>query len=402
MNITEFRAQYPQYDTLPDDDLATRLYQKHYADKLTPEDFGARFGVAPVLAAPVTPGSGGIAGVNEALSAIQAATAPPAPQETPAIPTEPFPTKGIMQTGPGLGDMLSALMPEAPQDGQFGYTGRGGVRARQAAEQRAITNAVQTLYPDVTGEVLAKAPGAGVRAAPEQTAFRQALDSLFGNPDAVPVGGDPNVALYLAGRQVGLDDAGDGRRFDAPTTAKRAREQIGPAEGVATRGAKDFTAGAIQTGGGLLGYAARMTGSNALREGQLKVTQQAADLMPSDQNFLDNLAAGAGSTTTFFVPGMGLAKGAQAVASVSPRMGLWLGSGAAAGMEAAVEAGAVYEQMMADGKGEKAAAKAADRAFWQNAGLLAVTNKLGLFGDTGGQLTLRTLGAAFEGGQEGV
>lgn len=43
MNIAEFRQQFPQYDGIPDGQLADKLYQKHYAGKIAREEFDARF-----------------------------------------------------------------------------------------------------------------------------------------------------------------------------------------------------------------------------------------------------------------------------------------------------------------------------------------------------------------------
>ncbi|GAG18990.1 unnamed protein product, partial [marine sediment metagenome] len=50
MNIDQFRQTYPQYDTVPDAELASRLHRKFYADKLDFTDFADKFGVtvAPV------------------------------------------------------------------------------------------------------------------------------------------------------------------------------------------------------------------------------------------------------------------------------------------------------------------------------------------------------------------
>lgn len=57
MNITEFRQQYPQYSAIPDDQLAERLYQKHYAGKIAREDFDAKFlgAVPPPAGGPTDP-----------------------------------------------------------------------------------------------------------------------------------------------------------------------------------------------------------------------------------------------------------------------------------------------------------------------------------------------------------
>lgn len=50
MNIAEFRQQYPQYNAIPDGQLAERLYQKHYAGKISQDEFNSKFLGAPVPA----------------------------------------------------------------------------------------------------------------------------------------------------------------------------------------------------------------------------------------------------------------------------------------------------------------------------------------------------------------
>jgi hypothetical protein len=42
MNIQEFRAQYPEYGDMPDQQLADSLYQKHYAD-MDRKEFDSKF-----------------------------------------------------------------------------------------------------------------------------------------------------------------------------------------------------------------------------------------------------------------------------------------------------------------------------------------------------------------------
>ena len=39
VNLAEFRAQYPQYDSDPDDDLSHGLWRKFYSDRLPNGDF---------------------------------------------------------------------------------------------------------------------------------------------------------------------------------------------------------------------------------------------------------------------------------------------------------------------------------------------------------------------------
>ena len=148
----------------------------------------------------------------------------------------------------------------------------------------------------------------------------------------------------------------------------------------------------------MVGYLARLAdGDPRIRGAAADIGAKAADLMPADPNFIDTVAAGFGSTAAFFVPGAGIARGAEALARTAQRMALWLGSGAAAGMEAAAEAGSVYEQLLREGRSPDEAARIADRVFWANTALVTLTDRYGLFGEQGGQLMRRALGAVNEG-----
>lgn len=70
MKIREFRKQYPQYDDIPDQELATKLHAKSYSD-MPFEDFAQRFGVT-AEAAPKA--SGPSKALGAAREAIQGAT----------------------------------------------------------------------------------------------------------------------------------------------------------------------------------------------------------------------------------------------------------------------------------------------------------------------------------------
>jgi hypothetical protein len=185
-----------------------------------------------------------------------------------------------------------------------------------------------------------------------------------------------------------------------PKSGKAVLEEVGARQNLLERGLRDIEAGALHTGAGLAGFLAGYTGDEGYRQVQGALKTHAQDLMPADPKFLDELAAGFGSTVTFLIPGLGVMTGASAVARVAPRMALWLGSAASGGLEAAVEAGAVYDDLRERGFSHAEAVKRAEAAFWTNAALVTVTNRLGLFGERGGQLMRRSLSAVMEGGQE--
>ena len=123
-------------------------------------------------------------------------------------------------------------------------------------------------------------------------------------------------------------------------------------------------------------------------------------LSPDDPNFVDALASGIGSMATFFVPGMATAKIMQGIAKASPTLALWAGTGVHTVLEAGVEAGNSYAELSKAGYSEAEAATRANRVFWQNMALLAVTNKLGIYGEGRGIPKRSVMSALMEGTQE--
>ncbi len=118
-----------------------------------------------------------------------------------------------------------------------------------------------------------------------------------------------------------------------------------------------------------------------------------------DPKFSDQVAEGFGSMATFFLPGMGITKGVQAV-SFFPRFAAWLGVSASTALEATVEAGSTYKQAIENGYGEKSASDSATATFWGNIPTIAITNKLGLFGEMGSKFSQVIVSGAMEGLQE--
>lgn len=122
------------------------------------------------------------------------------------------------------------------------------------------------------------------------------------------------------------------------------------------------------------------------------------ELQADNPDIIDEVASGIGSSLIFFLPGMGVARGANSLAAVTPRLAAWLGAGVSAGMEAFTEAGGTYRDVLQTA--ENAAKKAGDaysqelqrtrdiekangaatKTFWMNLPLLMLTNKMsGLF-----------------------
>lgn len=118
-----------------------------------------------------------------------------------------------------------------------------------------------------------------------------------------------------------------------------------------------------------------------------------------DPDFTSKVSAGAGSMATFMIPGLGIARGVNAL-SAMPRLATWLGVSASSVMEASVEAGGAYNKMIAKGMDHKEASTAATKDFWLNLPVLVYTNKFGIFGEGGGMILKGLKSASGEAVQE--
>lgn len=106
-----------------------------------------------------------------------------------------------------------------------------------------------------------------------------------------------------------------------------------------------------------------------------------AGITPENQTFFNKVAEGAGSALTFFIPGIGVAKGTTVLSSVSPRIAMMFGGSASASLEAMSEAGSVFDEVK-EKEGFEKATENATKTFLANAILLAVTNHFGIFNPT--------------------
>lgn len=131
-----------------------------------------------------------------------------------------------------------------------------------------------------------------------------------------------------------------------------------------------------------------------------KIEQWSDYIRPEQPEFVDKLAQGVGSALTFYIPGVGVAKGVNLFAKVSPALALFFGGSAAAALESASEAGTVYEENVETGKSKDTAAEKASNTFWANVVLVGITNRLGVFGDSATRLKRVLASAGFEGLQE--
>lgn len=117
-------------------------------------------------------------------------------------------------------------------------------------------------------------------------------------------------------------------------------------------------------------------------------------------NFRDVVYGGAGSMATFFIPGLGVSKGVGALAKVSPKIAAWAGAGAGGTLEAMTEGGQVYRDVLGKTGDIREAEGAATETFWWNVPLIVLTNKIGIFGESGGPFKGAVVSSQVEGFQE--
>jgi len=160
--------------------------------------------------------------------------------------------------------------------------------------------------------------------------------------------------------------------------------------------------GALGTAEGLIGGVEWISGSETAKELANVAKAWREELAPEDPTFVDEIAMGVGSMATFFIPGIGVARGAEAVALLAPKLAVWAGVGVSSALEAMTEAGLGFRETLQDTKDVKKAEDAAGKTFWMNMVLLPITNKLGIFGEKGGKVRKAIMSALMEGSQEGA
>ena len=131
-----------------------------------------------------------------------------------------------------------------------------------------------------------------------------------------------------------------------------------------------------------------------------KTEQWANAVRPENPDFIDQLNQGIGSALTFFIPGVGVARGVTFLARVSPAMALFFGNVASSALESASEAGTVYDENIDKGKNKEEASNEAEKTFWANSVLILVTNKFGVFGESATKLKKILASSSLEGLQE--
>lgn len=144
---------------------------------------------------------------------------------------------------------------------------------------------------------------------------------------------------------------------------------------------QDVESGVVGSTGAMLSHLGRKSGDKDIADVGESMSRWSEGKMPANPTFVDKLVNGIGSSASFLIPGLGVTKGAEALAIISRTAAKWTGAGTMAALEAAAEADGVYRQLIASGASEERAAREADGAFWANMALLGVTDKVAFFSD---------------------
>lgn len=120
----------------------------------------------------------------------------------------------------------------------------------------------------------------------------------------------------------------------------------------------------------------------------------------NDPTYVDEVIQGFGSAASFFIPGIGVAKGAALVGTIAPRIAALLGTSVSAVLESAVESGVTYEEALSKGDDPSRAREKATQTFGLNLPINFVLDKYFFAEQVGKRLYRALRGAASEGTQE--
>jgi len=149
------------------------------------------------------------------------------------------------------------------------------------------------------------------------------------------------------------------------------------------RRVSDIASGTVAFGGGALGYLGAKLNSETLQTGEAELNALAQDLMPASPSLVDELLQGFGSQVAMWAPGIGIARGAAAIAKFGQVAALWAGAGASGVLEAMAEAGNTFRGLVDSGVKPDEAERRADAVFFQNTAIVTLFNRFGLFGANG-------------------
>ncbi len=189
-------------------------------------------------------------------------------------------------------------------------------------------------------------------------------------------GYDPALAgaRAIAEAKLGIPDQTDG-------AVRKSLLDFDAERSIPRRAWNDFSSGVVGSTGAALAYAGRKSSIDAVENLGDAMTNWSEAKLPARPTEADQLVSAVGSMASFFVPGLGVMKGANALAVLSPALAKWAGTGVMSALEAAAEADQVYRDTIRQGVPADQATAKAEGTFWANMALLGVTNKLGLFND---------------------
>lgn len=253
----------------------------------------------------------------------------------------------------------------------------------------------------------------------EEIAQRQATDPLMQTSQMMADMAKNFPAIAEAGQQMTfrppetpqIAQAATGVDFDTLTEAERAKafatltraqeeglsvtEAEKSLELKGTPGGRIVTSvisGAAGIGSGLAGMADAIGIQGAGKVAD-NIDGWISEIAPINPNFVEKLGSGVGSSLVFIPFGFGVGSLAKAVGTISPKAASWFSASASAFLEAATEAGSVFNNTQSTG--------AATKSFLANVLLIGVTNKFGIFDEKlKKELSRGLLNSSLEGLQE--
>lgn len=225
--------------------------------------------------------------------------------------------------------------------------------------------------------------------------FFEKFDRVGGR---IAVSFDAGIAQGIGGMLKGLNWVGDrlsgGDRIVSKASEKLLQSQIDAQTKVATLIAEKKKKGEdtsklvaqlqkMKVGEGVV-FTNDTTDTSPIGKAGNKLNQfgqyakEVSGITPENQTFVEKLFEGAGSSATYFIPAVGVARGAKALSFISPRLAMIFGGSASATLEAMSEAGQVFDEVKKKDGVDKAK-DASTKTFWANAILLALTERLGVF-----------------------
>jgi hypothetical protein len=378
------RSRFSGYDDISDDELLSRFAA---AAKTDPAKFSSAMRTA----------FSGYDDIPDAEVA-QRFLSKYAPAPTPTVPRPQAPEQpktvfdAMRQTAAG---QMPVAQPAPTPTPQRGFSGGLPDEAYSIARGATATASGATLpqsFVDASNKRLEaeKPRPAGLYAGEEQGLPGKAWDFIKDLSGAGPAAQTAKAQIQLEAQKAGLTPSKYADKVYPAGAGQREMQSLIPR----------MAQGALSTPEGMANAAAAVSGSQAMKTLADKLSIAGAELEPMSDKFTGQLASGVGSMATFWLPGIGIARGASKLAILSEKAAEWFAIGSNASMEAATEAGAVWRQVL-DETGDKAKAdKAALLSFSANIALIGATDKLGgLFSKTKGGKAIATT-AALEGTQE--